>query len=194
MKETEEGYAQIEKEALAILFGCTKFEHYIYGKRINVQTDHKPLETIYKKPISKAPKRLQRIMLAKQHFNLNVRYVPGKYVVLADALSRDFQPQTEDYSSLKEEIWQVKEIRSFLAMQPTTIDLLEKRSKDDGEMQQLKKLIQIGWPNDKSKVQPAVVPYFNIRDELSVEGDLVFKGEQVVVPKPMRKLLSLIHI
>ena len=31
--------------------------------------------------------------------------------------------------------------------------------------------------------------YFNIRDELSYEGDLVFRGEQVLIPKALRKTI-----
>ena len=55
-------YAQIEKELLAIVFGCTKFHHYIYGlSSVLVETDHKPLETILKKPLHQAPTRLQYV-------------------------------------------------------------------------------------------------------------------------------------
>jgi hypothetical protein len=59
---TEENYAQIEKEMLAICFACQKFHQYIYGKSVNVQSDHRPLESIMRKPIAKAPPRLQRMM------------------------------------------------------------------------------------------------------------------------------------
>lgn len=122
MTETEQHYAQIEKEALAILFGCKKFEHYIYGRQVNVSSDHKPLEIIFKKPISKAPKRLQRIMLNMQHFDLNIQYVQGKKIVLADALSRDYLQNAEEYECLKEEIWHMNEMKENLAIKPTTLE------------------------------------------------------------------------
>ena len=32
LTKTQEGYAQIEKELLAVVFACTKFHDYIYGK------------------------------------------------------------------------------------------------------------------------------------------------------------------
>ena len=82
-------YAQIEKEALAIAFGCEKFEEYIYGIDFVVHSDHKLLETILTKSITKAPKRLQCIMLQLQPFTSNIEYIPGKQIVLADTLSRD---------------------------------------------------------------------------------------------------------
>lgn len=82
---TETRYAQIEKELLAIVFGCEHFEAYTYGRdRVKVETDHQPLETIVRKPLHKAPSRLQRMLLRLQKFNLNVRYKRGKEMVLAD--------------------------------------------------------------------------------------------------------------
>ncbi|UYV81297.1 SNRNP200 [Cordylochernes scorpioides] len=66
----QRNYPQIEKEALAIKFGCRKFHEYIFGRPILVETDHKPLETIFKKCLSKSPLRLQRILLELQPYDL----------------------------------------------------------------------------------------------------------------------------
>ena len=52
---TETQNAQIEKELLAILFGCEKFHEYLYGRKVIVESDHKPLEAITKKPLASAP-------------------------------------------------------------------------------------------------------------------------------------------
>ena len=54
----EQKWAQIEKELLAIVFACTKFHDYILGKEVIIESDHKPLETIFKKQLEKAPARL----------------------------------------------------------------------------------------------------------------------------------------
>ena len=51
-------------------------------------TDHQPLETIFKKPLSKAPRRLQRMMLKLQRYQFTVRYKKGKELYVADTLSR----------------------------------------------------------------------------------------------------------
>ena len=50
LTNTEKNYAQIEKELLSIVHGCIRFYHYVYGREITVQTDHKPLENILKRP------------------------------------------------------------------------------------------------------------------------------------------------
>ena len=51
LSSSEINYAQIEKELLAIVFACSKFHYYIYGFATKVQSVHKPLETIFKKPL-----------------------------------------------------------------------------------------------------------------------------------------------
>ena len=89
LSATEVNYAPIEKECLAIKVACSKFYQYLYGKQdVVVHSDHQPLETIFKKPLSKAPKRLQRMMLQLQPFKFTVVYKKGKYMYLADTLSR----------------------------------------------------------------------------------------------------------
>ena len=55
MTPTEQNYAQIEKELLAIVFACEKFDQYIFGRSdVVVQSDHKPLEPYSRNP-STAP-------------------------------------------------------------------------------------------------------------------------------------------
>jgi len=58
---TEVNYAQTEKEMLAILYGVERFEQCVYGRLTKIQTDHKPLESIFRKSLLRAPKRLQRM-------------------------------------------------------------------------------------------------------------------------------------
>ena len=68
----------MELECLAIVFACKKFDWYIYGKKVAAETDHKPLEIINKESILAAPKRLQRMLLSLQRYDLVVSYIPGE--------------------------------------------------------------------------------------------------------------------
>ena len=43
MTETEQRYAQIEKEALAVTWACQKFDFLLVGRTFLIETDHKPL-------------------------------------------------------------------------------------------------------------------------------------------------------
>lgn len=78
LTEAEKNFAQIEKELLAIVYGMEKYHQYVYGNKVTVQTDHKPLISIVKKEISQVTSRLQRMMLKLIKYDLNVIYVPGK--------------------------------------------------------------------------------------------------------------------
>ena len=62
----EEHYSQIKKELLAEVFGCERFNHYVYGRPVEVNSDHKPLVPITKKPLVKSLPRLQRLLLRLQ--------------------------------------------------------------------------------------------------------------------------------
>jgi len=46
MTDTEQRYAMIEKEALAITCACEKFDFYVAGRKFEIETDHKPLISI----------------------------------------------------------------------------------------------------------------------------------------------------
>ena len=63
LTSSKQNYPQIDKEALAILFSVQEIHDYVYGRPIKMISDHKPLESIFRKSILKAPKRLQRILL-----------------------------------------------------------------------------------------------------------------------------------
>ena len=49
---SEQNWSQIEKEALAVLYGLERFDQYAYGRAVTVQNDHKPLAAILRKPLS----------------------------------------------------------------------------------------------------------------------------------------------
>ena len=87
LTDTETRYAQIEKEMLAIVFSLDKFHQYAFGRHTTVDSDHKPLEAILRKPLANAPRRLQGMMLRIQDYDIAVRYKRGKEMYLADTLS-----------------------------------------------------------------------------------------------------------
>lgn len=84
----EQRYAHIEKEMLAVVVGCERFHKLIYGKDdVTVESDHKPLESIMKKPIRTAPMHIQRMMFKLQPYEFTLVHSKGKDVGL-DCLSR----------------------------------------------------------------------------------------------------------
>ena len=64
LSPTEKNYTTIEKECLATVFACERFNQYLAGReKISVETDHKPLESTFKKYFLSATCRLQRMLL-----------------------------------------------------------------------------------------------------------------------------------
>ena len=189
----ETRYAQIEKELLAIVFACERFDSYIYGlEGIKVESDHKPLESIFLKPLHAAPQRLQRMLLRLQRYNLVIQYKKGKEIYLADTLSRAPLPDI----SACEFVHELEEIdhKEFLPVSSEQWQRMKHSAADDPVLQVLRNVIQCGWPESKAEVAPCLIPYYDSRDELTVQGDLVFKGHQLVVPLCLRKeMMDVIH-
>ena len=88
LTETEQRYSNIERELLAIVFALKRLNHYTFGRTITVQSDHEPLQSIWKKSIVSASPRLQRLLLRLAHYDLNIEFPQGKENMIADALSR----------------------------------------------------------------------------------------------------------
>lgn len=147
LTDCQSNYAQIEKELFAILFGCTRFHQYIYGLHIIVETDHKPLVTLFSKPLYKIPARLQRLMLRLLTFNVTVVYKPGKYLHIADALSR--APSNEN--TLVDLDRDLDLHCNFIMSQNSLTDINVKKIRDatktDIIFQNILQYIRNGWPN-----------------------------------------------
>ena len=55
LTDTETRYANIERELLAIVFACQRFNTYVLGRPFTVESNHKPLEMIHQKSLASAP-------------------------------------------------------------------------------------------------------------------------------------------
>ena len=179
LSETECRYAQIEKEMLAILFGLEKCHHYTFGRKTSVLSDHKPLMAIVQKPLSKAPKRLQSMLLRTQMYDYDLSYSPGTTIPVADALSRAPLPDTEG------PMLNVNNL-TLVPVKDQSIEEIRNVSQQDEEMQQLTDIIASGWPQHKNDLPILVRPYFPYRDELTIQDGLVLRGDRLVVPKALR--------
>ena len=66
LSSAELNYSNIEKKMLGVVFALCRFHQYTYSRPVEVISDHKPLESINRKPLSEAPPRLQRMLLKIQ--------------------------------------------------------------------------------------------------------------------------------
>lgn len=194
LNDAERNYSQIEKEMLGIVFSTKKFHNYIYGKKINVITDHKPLVSLLQKEISAiASSRLQRMRIKLLKYNLNLQYLPGKYMFVADLLSRSYLKDELDY----DDKWISETVHSVSRSLNITDEkrlVFKKATKQDLILTKLKNYYFNGWPNNINKVDDDVKFYFKLQSEIHVEDDLVFFNYRLFVPVSLREyILKLLH-
>ncbi|KAL4231673.1 hypothetical protein ACF0H5_009252 [Mactra antiquata] len=175
LSDIEKRYSTTEKEALAIVWACEKYNTYLYGTNFELITDHKPLEIIYSTR-SKPSARIQRWVLRLLPYTFTVKYRAGR-ANIADYMSRS--PGTSKVESVESD-----EYIRFVAgnATPSAISTreVERASASDEEMNKLHNSIQV----DKWENSPNYIP---VRYELSTIGHLVLRGTRIVVPKCLRK-------
>ena len=148
MTSAKQNYAQIETEMLAICFATSKFRQYWYGKpKVSEQTDHKPLESILKKSLCKALPRLQRLMLRLQPYDPDVHYLPGKYMYLAETLSRAYR-QGGSSAELEDEFSRiVHSIVLNIPVSTSKLSEIRQATEQDQSLRNVKDVIVTGWDN-----------------------------------------------
>jgi len=195
LNKTEQDYAQIEKELYAIVFGCQKFHQYIFGRNVTVYTDHKPLEAIFSKPISKSPARLRRMLLALRPYHISIVFKPGREIPVADALSRLHAPDDGIRTPLQEEIdVYVHSVMTSLPVRDKKFQAIKKASEEDQIIDVLITTIRNGWPISLKRCPKEVIDHWNFREELTVCDGVVMKGDRILIPKSMRaEILQQLH-
>ena len=187
----EKGYAQLDKEALAIMFGLKKFRMYVYGRKFTILTDHKPLERILGPKTgvpTLAAQRLQRWALTLSAFTYDIKYIPGKQNTLADALSR--LPLTTTYEK-EEEVYRIED--KMLDNLPVTSKSIGQAVKKDPVLTRVLDFTRNGWPDEVEDLR--LKPYFHRRYELSIEQDCIMWGLRVVIPEKFQDdILQELHI
>ena len=199
LSDTERRYSQIEKECLAICNCFSKFDHWLYGKSdIEVHTDHKPLESIMQKPLNKAPARLQRMMMQLQRYRFKLSYRRGTSLHLADTLSRaalhtPVLAKVTGFDVFRLELADGEEHNPGLTND--TENRLRTETRTDSTLSVLYTVITEGWHEDRNQVPEMLRPYWNYRDELSVQNGIIYKGPQVMIPTAMQQeMLIKIHV
>jgi hypothetical protein len=72
------------------MFACERFNQYVYGSSVTVESDHKPLEQIGTKPFHKILKRLQHMYQCLQKYDVKITYRKGSQLAIADTLSQPY--------------------------------------------------------------------------------------------------------
>ena len=155
-----------------------------------VHFNHKPFHAITKKSLHRAPKRLQSKLVGAIVYDIEVKYLEGKKMLLADRLSRAYINNTKPRESEFESVNAI----NYLPMHAERNSNIHMKTQEDTILSSLKTTIQHGWP-DKGEFLLQICQFFNQRDEFTVADGLIFRGERLVIPKELRKsVFSELHV
>ena len=185
----ERRYSQLEKEALAIVFGCEKYRLYILGKPVNIITDHKPLVPMFTNPHLQLPAKIERWILRLQQYHMRVTYSPGK------GNPADYMSRPHHTNSSRENEQQTERYLNFLIStctpQALTPDIIKRETAKDRILQRVITAINTSnWnhPGNDSTDKEVIQIFAKVRNELTVdpENTIVLKGNRIVIPTALQ--------
>ena len=158
LTKTEQNYQNLEREALGTIWGMKKFHYFLYGKEFTLETDQKPLVSIYKKHMINISPRVERQMVRSfPYLPFKLVYKKGKDIPVADALSRVTPMDPE--GNIKLPIIAVNIITTQVLMSTdcqgsfsNKLQCLRESTVQDEQLTRLKGYINTGFPCDKKNL------------------------------------------
>ncbi|KMQ87732.1 hypothetical protein RF55_12904 [Lasius niger] len=184
LRKHKKKYAQIDKEAFAIIIEVKKFHQFLYGNRFTLLTDHKPLAQIFN-PQKGLPAysamRMQHYAVFLQAFNFDIKYRKSSSHRNADGFSR--LPVKENRGG-EYDVIDVFQLESLETLPVKAKDVRLEALKDKS----LNKLLQ-ALEEGKS-----LVPLGYKDNEFSLQQGIIFRKDRVVIPKTLtNKILKELH-
>ena len=122
------------------------------------------------------------MLLSIQKYDITLEHTAGKNMHIADLLSRSYLDRDEGGNKFE----YINAI-SHLPIRRERLENIRDAVTHDDVLLKLTDMIMNGWPESKCNVPISVLPYYHIRDDLSVQDGLIFKGDRVVIPLNLRK-------
>ena len=160
--QAEQNYAPIENETSATAFGCTRFHDDVCGQQLTVETDHKPLVGIFRKPLNK---------LKLLRCGLNVVWTPGKHMFIHE----------NEPGQIHEEVVEINMVVSQLPISQGKLAELRTATPRDPVL--LKNVATQICPTGSCDIICMLGPCFDFRDETVFCDGIMFLGNQIIVPK-----------
>ncbi|XP_013174911.1 PREDICTED: uncharacterized protein K02A2.6-like [Papilio xuthus] len=189
LSDAEKNYSQLDKEALAIMYGVQKHHQYLFGRKFTLKTDHKPLVYIFgpKGCIPQtAASRLQRWAAKLAAYDFNIDFVKSKCNGNADALSRlplegdgsDGAPSAPD----KHYLMYVDETL------PVNFKEIALATTKDNLLSRIFGYIMFGWPEKCADDEKA---FYVRRSDLYIDHGCILYKYRLVIPQILQKRVLL---
>ena len=177
-----------------------KFHYFLYGKEFTLETDQKPLVSIYKKHMIVISPRVQRLIVRSfPHLPFKVVYKKGVHIPVADAFSRVTPMDPED--NIKLLSIAVNIITAQVLMSTDTqgsfsnkLQCLRKSTSQDEQLTRFKGYINTGFLCDKKNLPTDLHEFWPHKEMLSIESGLITCRTRIIVPREMRpEMLWYVH-
>ena len=169
-----------------------KFHYFLYGKEFTLETDQKPLVSIYKKHMVDISPRVQRLIVRSfLYLPFKVVYRKGTDIPVADALSHVTPMDSEDNIQLP--IIAANMITTWILMSVESqssfsnkLDRLRKSMVQDEQLTRLRGYINTGFPCDKKNLPTDLHEFWPHKEMLSVKSGLITCENRIIVPRDMQ--------
>ena len=214
LTDTETRYAVIELECLAVAWAIKKCHLFLAGlNHFTVITDHNPLISIlnsHRLDEIENP-RLQRLRTRLMGYKFTAQWLKGANNEAADALSRHPYQQPADGDDLAEHEIDTHHSQAAVYGAPSIAQLrsstlppseeenlqlqeLRQHADQDQDYEALKSVITEGFPNQKSSLPDPLKGFWGVKDQLSIDDNLIVYGCRLLIPTSLRAtMLSRLH-
>ena len=197
LSAAERKYAQIDREALAIIFSVKKWHKYIFGRHVSIATDHKPLLGLFgedKALPEHTSARVQRWAVILSAYSYELKHISGSQND-ADVLSR------LPLSSVKDEIpdidtetpLEIHELFNLIDKTPLNVFDIASETQNDPLLRVVLKNVLSGWSDECTKDE-SLKSFYVRRHELSCERGCILWGVRIIIPSSLRQnILDILH-
>ena len=180
----EKNYSQIEREALALVYGVQKFRQYLLGRPFILRTDHKPLISLFN-PHKSVPMltstRLKKWRLVLAAYTYSLAFVPGKNNIFADYLSRKPALETPSKVEIVEE-----QVLQLVVERVVNAEAVSYETERDPVLSKVLHFTKCGWPLE---VTTDLLPYYRKRLEFTLQSGVLVWDSRIVIPQSLQSIL-----
>ena len=180
LKTYEQNYPTHDLELAAVMFDLKIWQHYLYGEKCRIYTDHKSLKyLLMHKEINLIQRRWLELF---KDYDCRIDYYPGKVSVVADALSRKAMASL----LIQHSEWRVVSDGAILAQlkaQPILKQMTIDAQKNDEEMQKKVWMVKDGNKTDFSVKEAESLYLWNrlcVPDDKELKKKLLFEAHNMV--------------
>ena len=145
LNRAEINYSQVDKEALALVWGIRKSNHYLYGRRFTLFTDHQALTAMFhhEKGIpAMTAARMQRYALQLAVHDYEIKYRTSTKHANVDDLSR--LPMATVKTATESDVIDVFDM-NHMDVLPITASVIQNECSNDPVLSKVSERTQHGW-------------------------------------------------